>query len=101
MPIPIRWLVNTKNVNNNSVGTGFGHSHRLCCSSFVSLNIEFINAVQAKIESIPSDQMDKKRSILTLQVRLVGRGCATLLIVTNNTRTIVVGVATRTISKYG
>mmetsp|Transcript_12019 Transcript_12019/g.20073 ORF Transcript_12019/g.20073 Transcript_12019/m.20073 type:complete len:500 (+) Transcript_12019:97-1596(+) len=29
--------------------------------------LEFINAVQAKIQSIPADQMDKKRSILTLQ----------------------------------
>lgn len=35
----------------------------------IHLILEFINAVQAKIQSIPADQMDKKRSILTLQVK--------------------------------
>ena len=30
--------------------------------------LEFINAVQSKIDSVPVDQLDRKRSILTLQV---------------------------------
>ena len=41
----------------------------------VCLAAERARAPQSKIDSVPVDQIDKKRSILTLQVRTASRHC--------------------------